>query len=174
MNGQNALDLHETSHELQGTPALLSTLLAGLPDRALACHPAAGKWCIKEVIGHLIEEDKRDFVGRIQMMLEQEEPALPLNDQEEVARLRHDCEKNLRALLDEFSAVRSSSVTFVTKLTQPQLDCSGVHPKIGRFRVAELLYEWIYHDLNHVKQIGTNIQRFLWDHLGNMQHFYQH
>lgn len=27
-------------------------------------HPAAGKWCIKEIIGHRTEQDRRDFVGR--------------------------------------------------------------------------------------------------------------
>ena len=53
--------------------------------RCLASRPCK-KWCIKEVIGHLTEEDKRDFAGRIEAMLDELEPSLKLNDQEEVAR----------------------------------------------------------------------------------------
>jgi len=76
-------------------------------------------------------------------------------------------------LLEEFSAVRLESVAFLRKLAQSELGRVGVHPKIGYIRVVELLHEWIYHDLNHIKQISTNIQRFLWSDLGNIQRFYQ-
>ena len=169
-----SLGLNEIAHVLEATPALLRDLVGTLPKRALDWHPGAEKWCIKEIIGHLTEEDRWDFVGRIQVMLDREEPLLAVNDQEEVARLRHDCDKSLASLLGEFGTVRYASISVVTNLNQTQLDRSGVHPKIGRIRVVELLHEWVYRDINHIRQIGTNIQRFLWDQLGKMQQFYQH
>ena len=167
-----SLEPQELAHLLQNTTTVLRQLVAALPDRVVALHPGPGKWCIKEVIGHLTEEDKRDFVGRIRMMLDEPEPSLKVSDQEEVARARRDCEKNLHDLLDEFNTVRSSSVAFVVGLRATELDRGGVHPKIGHIRIRELLHEWIYHDLNHIRQIDANVQRFLWDHLGNMQRFY--
>ena len=166
------LDLQEVGRLLHNTMIVLRQRVTALPDRAVARHPSSSKWCIKEVIGHLTEEDKRDFVGRIQAMLDELEPSLELNDQEEVARLRRDCDRNLRDLMDEFETVRCSSISFVMKLGVKDLDRGGVHPKIGRIRIRELLHEWIYHDLNHLRQIDANVQRFLWEHLGNMQRFY--
>jgi len=166
------LDPQEVAQLLQNTMIVLRQRVTSLPDRAVARHPGPGKWCIKEVIGHLTEEDKRDFVGRIQIMLDDLEPSLKVNDQEEVARARHDCDKKVHDLLDEFNTVRSSSIAFVMKLRVTELERGGSHPKIGHIRIRELLHEWIYHDLNHIRQIDANVQRFLWDHLGNMQRFY--
>jgi|SRR5208282_1373941 hypothetical protein len=162
----------EVAQLLQNTTTVLRQLVTALPNHVVVLHPGSGKWCIKEVIGHLTEEDKRDFVGRIRMMLDEPEPSLKVSDQEEVARARRDCEKNLHDLLDEFNTVRSSSVAFVMRLRATELDRGGVHPKIGHICIRELLHEWIYHDLNHIRQIDANFQRFLWDHLGNMQRFY--
>lgn len=166
------LDMGEVMRVLHNTAIVLRQRVIALPDRAVARHPGPAKWCIKEIIGHLSEEDKRDFVGRIQSMLNDPDPILELNDQEEVARLRHDCDKNLHDLLDEFETVRCNSISFVMKLGVTELDRLGVHPKVGRIGIRELLHEWIYHDLNHLRQIDANVQRFLWDHLGNMQRFY--
>lgn len=171
-SNDTVLDLQEVARLLHNTTIVLRQRVTALPDRAVARHPGSAKWCIKEVIGHLTEEDKRDFVGRIQAMLDEVEPFLRLNDQVEVARLRHDCDKNLLDLLDEFDTIRCSSISFVMKLGVTDLDRGGVHPKIGRIRIRELLHEWIYHDLNHLKQIDANVQDFFWEYLGNMQRFY--
>ena len=135
------LELYEVTTFLQSTPVVLRNLLNALPDRAVAWHPSAGKWCIKEVVGHLLEEDKRDFVGRIRLMLDQDEPRLTVTDQEEVARMRHDYDKNLDALLDEFSTVRGASVSFVSALKERELHRGGLHPKIGHLRINNLLHE---------------------------------
>jgi DinB family protein len=118
------------------------------------------------------EEDKRDFVGRIEMMLDQAEPQFGLNDQDAVAQQRQDCDKDMRELLDEFVAVRQASARFVEQLSTPDLERTGVHPKIGLIRVRELLHEWLYHDLNHAKQVEGNTQHLLWNQLGNMKAFY--
>jgi hypothetical protein len=158
---------------LQYTVALLRHRVAALPDRAAGWHPEDKKWCAKEIIGHLTEEDNCDFVGRIRMMIEKQEPALKVNDQDEVARARRDCDKTLRDLMDEFESVRTDSVALVKKLKADDLDRGGIHPRTGRIAIRELLHEWVYHDLNHIRQIDVNFQRFLLGHLGNMKQFYQ-
>jgi hypothetical protein len=151
----------------------LRNLVEALPGGAVAWHPRVGEWCIKEVVGHLLEEDKRDFVGRIRLILDQDEPRLTVTDQEEVARIRRDCNRNLDDLLDEFATVRAASVSFVSTLKATDLHRGGVHSEIGHLEVTHVLHEWIYHDLNHLSQIGANVQSFLWAHLGNMQRFYR-
>jgi len=106
-------------------------------------------------------------------MLRESEPVLTFNDQAEVARQRRDCDRSMQDLLEEFDSARSSSVAFVTTLSQTDLDRTGMHPKIGKIRIREVLHDWMYHDLNHLKQIDSIVQSFLWARLGNMQRFYQ-
>jgi len=166
------LDLRELTRLLERTPLVLGQLILALPDRAVGYHPGSEKWCIKQVVGHLTEEDKRDFVGRIERMLREPGQRLEVNDQNRVARERHDCDKSVRELLDEFASVRENSLEFLKQLGAADLECQGIHPKIGSVSVRELLHEWVYHDLNHTKQVEANAQRFLWDYLGNMQGFY--
>jgi hypothetical protein len=166
------LTLQEVAEQLRRMPVVLRELISALPHRAVAYHPGPRKWCIKEVMGHLTEEDKRDFVGRIEAMLHESEPRLKLNDQDEVARERHDCDKNIDELLDEFTTIRTASIGFVKQLSAADLERRGIHPKIGFIRIRELLHEWVYHDLNHLRQIEGNAQSFLWNHLGNMRGFY--
>jgi hypothetical protein len=166
-------DTSQVARLLQNTATLVRLRVSALPDDALVWRTGPGKWCIKEIIGHLTESDKRDFVDRIGTMLSESEPVLKVNDQAEVARLRHDCDKSLQDLLEEFESVRSSSIAFVTRLNVTELDRSGVHPKIGKIRIREVLHDWIYHDLNHLKQIDSIVQSYLWDRLGNIQQFYQ-
>ena len=167
------LSVQEIAELLRQMPVVLRQLILALPSRAAGYHPGPRKWCIKQVLGHLTEEDKRDFVGRVVLMLRLEEPRLDLNDQDAVAHERDDCAKDVMALLDEFAAVRKTSVQFVERLSADDLERTGMHPKIGLIRVRELLHEWLYHDLNHVRQIGQNVQQLMWIQLGNMQGFYK-
>lgn len=162
----------EVSERLIGTIDSLQHLRA-VSEAELEFHPQPDRWCIKQIIGHLVEEDTRDFAGRIRQMIEQHLPTLDLNDQDAVARSRTDCGKSLSVLLAEFIAVRRQSAMFVASLGKSDLDRGGGHPKLGTITVRELLHEWIYHDLNHLNQINRNLQGALWPHLGAMQGFYR-
>ena len=149
----------------------LRSELAALPDSVSAFHPATGEWCAREVLGHLIEAERRGFAGRIRIILAASMPRLETWDQNEVARARHDCERDGRTLLDELGRMRDDSAALVRGLRREDLERAGEHPKVGRLRVADLLQEWIHHDRNHVKQILANVQAFVWPHLGNAQKF---
>ncbi len=76
-------------------------------------------------------------------------------------------------LLDEFAALRGASVALVAGLTEADLRRGGVHPKVGHLPVADLLHEWVHHDKNHLKQVMTNLQGFVWPHMGNARRFSQ-
>jgi len=42
---------------------------------------------------------------------------------------------------------------------------------VGELTVADLLQEWVFHDRNHLKQILSNVQAYVWPHMGNAQKF---
>jgi len=142
-----------------------------LPPGLAAFHPAPGEWCVNEVLGHLIEAEQRGFAGRIRIILGGSEPRLETWDQNEVARARRDCERDTADLLRELTALRNDALVLVAGFRPADLARGGLHPKVGRLRVAELLHEWVHHDRNHLKQILTNVQLAVWPAMGNAQKF---
>ncbi|MBI5628866.1 MAG: DinB family protein, partial [Candidatus Rokubacteria bacterium] len=130
------------------------------------------EWCAKEVLGHLIEAERRGFAGRIRQILAEADPPLATWDQEAVARARRDCEAPLADLLGEFTALRAASVELARGLGEADLGRSGRHPRVGDLGVGVLLNEWVYHDRDHLRQIHANVQAYVWANLGNAKGFY--
>lgn len=156
---------------LRSTIATLTAEVDALPPEALAWHPAPGEWCVKEVLGHLIETERRGFAGRIRIILAGQEPPLESWDQNGVAAARRDCEHDGRALLGEVTTMRRDSIRLVEGLSAADLARGGHHPTVGHLTVADLLNEWIHHDRNHVRQILANVQAYVWPHMGNARKF---
>jgi len=157
---------------LQSAAATIHAELAALPVPGLEFHPAEGEWCVKEVLGHLIECEKRGFSGRIRTILTSEDsPPLEGWDQDAVARARKDCHRDWPALYHEFFELRSVSVGQVAGLSPADLTRGGQHPKVGFLTVADLLHEWVHHDRNHIRQMLANVQAFAWPHMGNSRRF---
>jgi hypothetical protein len=144
---------------------------AGLSERAASWHPQPGEWCAKEVIGHLIEAERRGFAGRVRQFLEADDPACIPWDQDEVARARGDCARPLAALVDELATLRADAARLVEGLPTAALTRGGQHPKVGRLTIGDVLHEWVHHDRNHLKQIMANVQALAWPHMGNAQRF---
>jgi hypothetical protein len=154
--------------------AALRTVLAeagALGAEAMRWHPAEGEWCANEVVGHLLEAERRGFAGRIRRIIERPGGRLETWDQEQVARERRDCERDSVALLREFQAAREKSVRLVRGLRPEQLELAGEHVDVGTLRVIDLLHEWPHHDRAHVRQTMGNVQASLWPHMGNAQRF---
>jgi hypothetical protein len=168
---ESALAPSDVAALLPATVALLRAEITALPERVVAWHPAPGEWCVKDVLGHLVEADRRGFDGRIRIILAADTPALERWDPPAVARARRDCEKPVAALLEELADLRQASVALVHGLREADLDRAGQHPTVGRLRVRDLLQEWIHHDRTHVRQALANVQAYVWPAMGNSQKF---
>ena len=158
---------------LGAATATLRAELTALPATVLSWHPATGEWCAKEVLGHLIEAERRGFAGRIRIILEQTEPALARWAPDDVARERRDCHRDVAGLLDEFEAMRTDSVALANGPRDGDLGRGGQHPAVGRLTVGDLLHEWVHHDRNHLRQILANVQAYVWPAMGNARRFSQ-
>ena len=154
--------------------AAMTTLraeLGSLPERVLTAHPAPGEWCAKEVIGHLIEAERRGFAGRIRTMLVETNPTLETWDPSEVARARKDCAQPMAALLAELAEIRPQSAALVRGLSAADLARAAFHPRVGPLTVSDILQEWVHHDRNHIKQALVCVQVYVWPAMGNAQKF---
>jgi hypothetical protein len=156
---------------LQSAVTILRAELEAMPVALATFHPAPGEWCAREVLGHLIEAERRGFAGRISIILAADHPQLEAWDQAEVAKARRDCERDTKALLDEFTAMRQESVALAAGLRDVDLARTGRHPKVGMLCVADVLQEWVHHDRNHIRQILANVQSRVWPDMGKTQKF---
>jgi DinB family protein len=156
---------------LESAAAAIRAEVEALPKAVTTFHPAEGEWSVNEVIGHLIEAERRGFAGRIKLFLASKDPQVEAWDQNEVARGRRDDMKTAAKLVAELDRMRAESVALVRGLKAADLKRGGQHPKVGWLRVEDILHEWVHHDRNHIKQIHGNVQAWAWPHMGNTQKF---
>jgi hypothetical protein len=171
MDDDVPLTIPELAGLLRSSTAAIEGEIHAAPPRVLTWHPALSEWCIKEVLGHLIEADRRGFAGRVRVIVESENPELAGWDPQEVARARHDCERNAGELLQEFLVRRHQGIQLLERLTPADAARSGRHPTVGNLSVGGVVNEWVHHDRNHLKQLLSNVQGYLWPHLGAAQGF---
>lgn len=144
--------------------------LAALGSEA-GWRPAPGEWCANEVVGHLVEAERRGFAGRIRAILAADRPALERWDQPAVAAARRDDLRPATELAAEFRAVRLDSLDLVASLQPADLARSGIHPRVGELRIDELLGEWVHHDREHIRQLHAAVQRRVWGQMGATRRF---
>jgi hypothetical protein len=156
---------------LESAAGAIRAEVEALPKAVSTFHPAEGEWSVNEVIGHLIEAERRGFAGRIKIFLASKDPQVEAWDQNEVARGRRDDMKTAAKLAAELDRMRADSLALVRGLKAADLKRGGQHPKVGWLRVEDILHEWVHHDRNHIKQIHGNVQAWTWPHMGNTQKF---
>jgi uncharacterized damage-inducible protein DinB len=145
--------------------------LRGLGDELASWPPGEGEWSAKECVGHLIEADRRGFLGRIRRILAEDGVAEVGWDQVEVAAGRRDRDRPLDDVLAEFTTLRDEGIALVETLAEADLDRYAVHAVVGRVTVRDLLQEWVFHDRNHVRQLLLSAQARVWPVMGATRRF---
>lgn len=154
---KHKLNLQRVTQTLESTPKTLAFLLAGVDETVLNWHPAEREWSIKEIIGHLIACDQHAFAGRIELMLREDNPVLPRWDMPGEVVKRRDNARPLPALLDELAQPRLAHAERVRALSEEDLT-RPCQSRVGTLTIGDFVFEWAYHDLNHIAQIATNLK----------------
>ena len=147
--------LTESIALLERTPATLNTLLRDLPTAWTDATEGPETWSPHTVIGHLIHGEHADWIPRLTIILEHG-TARPFEPFDREAQFRDSAGKSLPELLDEFAALRQSSLARLRTfdLQPAQLDLQGTHPAFGPVTARQLIATWTAHDLAHIVQIG--------------------
>jgi DinB superfamily len=144
--------LADTVDLLTRTPAVLRSLLVGLPSGWTATPDVAGGWTPRDVVGHLISAELDDWMPRIRRIIE-DGTRVPFDPFDRFAHVERDREATLDDLVERFAALRAESLESLQRIVGPgDLDRRGIHPSLGEVTIAELLATWAVHDLDHVSQ----------------------
>ncbi|UJF36055.1 DinB family protein [Paenibacillus hexagrammi] len=146
--------LDEAIEILERVPQSLALLLSGLSVGWLQSNEGKGTWNAEEVIDHLIEADKTNWIPRLQFILEEGE-SKPFPPFDRFAHLDVSSNVTQDQKLLEFQKIRQGNITKLRQLVASELDLeqTGNHPAFGTVRVRELIATWAVHDLTHTAQI---------------------
>ncbi|MGO8796580.1 MAG: DinB family protein [Candidatus Sulfotelmatobacter sp.] len=150
--------LPQTISLLARTPMALNALLRDLPDAWTLRNEGDKTWSPFEVIGHLLQGERTDWMPRVRTIL-QHGDSQPFAPFDRWAQERESQGKSLDQLLDEFSALRSDNLRELRalNLTHDQLNQRGRHPALGVVTLSQLLATWAVHDLTHLHQISRTM-----------------
>ena len=144
-----------------------------MTPREIKTRPAANKWSLQEILAHLADVEEVGMRARVAAMVEQDNPVLQLFDQEKRAVELHYERQDYKKSFESFARQRRANVRWLRTLKPAQLKRQGRHEVVGEITASEMIYEWAFHDLGHIKQI-LEVKRYaLWPHMGNMQAFYK-
>ena len=110
---------------LQQQGAEIVTLLGGLSEEQGDFRYAPGKWCIKELVGHVTDAE-RVFSYRALRFSRGDQTELAGFDENQWTPNSGATGRTLRDLTSEFAAVRQATIALVRSLTEEQAVRSGV------------------------------------------------
>ncbi len=136
------------------TQILLEMLLEGV-DQEIATSRTDGPdgWSTLEILCHL-----RDFEEiwqlRVQMVLAEENPPLPLFDHARLIIERDYKSQDYATVYAERKALRAESQRMIDAISDEQWSRTGLHPQFGPLTLAEIRFQLMLHDVDHLEQIA--------------------
>ena len=93
----------------------MRTLLEPLTDKQAGFRYAPGKWSIKQILGH-INDAERIFSYRTLRIARGDQTPLPGFEQDDYIKTANSSFRTLTSLLEEFAAIRRSSISLIRSL----------------------------------------------------------
>ncbi len=142
----------EVLEALRNSEVELVSVLQKIDESKASFKYAEGKWTVNEVLQHCIDTE-RIFQYRALCIARGEKQSLPGFDQDEYAANVEVSGRNLQSMLDEFLAVRNSSVQLFKNFSSKQLNTEGLANgmKIRPIAYGFLCAGHLRHHLNVLK-----------------------
>lgn len=146
-NEQNILD------QLKQNFVKIKKLILSLPEEKLYFRYAKDKWTIKEILVHLID-DERIYVYRALRFARNDKTELPGFDEKLYAKYSDANTRSLKSIFTEYEAVRNATIAFFENVPEEALLRTGIAEGIENKRtVRAYLYHIAGHELQHIKTI---------------------
>ena len=158
------MDTLMLTRQLAKNRQVFNAMLEGLPSHLYMWRSGPDKWCLLEIICHLVDEECEDFRARINHVLTTPDatfaPIDPVGWVAEREYLKQDYQEKLDSLLEE----RDRSVEWLRSMDSPAWQNTSHHPKSGPITAKQLLTNWLAHDYHHIRQINVVKYEYLKEH----------
>ncbi|MFS4482422.1 DinB family protein [Hyunsoonleella sp. 2307UL5-6] len=146
-------ELQVVFNQLENNTLVFKNLLKDVSQHDYLWRPESIKWCLLEIVCHLLDEELNDFRARVKHALETpQKPLVPIAPEVWVKE-RHYMSKDYNEILKTFLIERGSSIQWLKQ--QVNMDWSNVvlHPELGNLSAELFLRNWLAHDFLHIRQI---------------------
>jgi hypothetical protein len=139
--------------ELSKNSEIFKILLIGRSREEYLWKQNTEKWCLLEIICHLLDEEREDFRARTKSVLETPTNTLAVIDPVGWVIQRNYIKKDYEPILNSFLKERARSVHWLNSLITPKWNNEHLHPKLGPMTAMLFLSNWLAHDYLHIRQI---------------------
>lgn len=136
---------------LESTPLAVAALLEGFEADAFRRRPAEGKWSAADVLLHLLDSDAIVFAPRIERLLNEDSPAIERVDLPSRAGAAPAVDP--RQALAQWRTTRDGLVARLERCGPAEWSRRGVHSLRGPYSIADMVRDWVEHDLAHERQM---------------------
>ena len=133
---------------------ITKNFILSLPEEKLLYSYAPGKWTIKEILVHIID-DERIYSYRALRFARNDNTNLPGFEQDDFASHSKANERALQNIFEEYEAVRKSTITLFNGLDNEALTRKGTADG-NKATVRALAYHIAGHELHHISFIKEN------------------
>ncbi len=145
--------LQDIIFHLENNKSIFRNLLKDISEKNYLWRPKPEKWCLLEIVCHLLDEEIYDFGARVKHALEYPEKALIPIDPEGWVNGRNYLSKDYNTTLESFLSERTNSIAWLNALSDANWNNTLLHPELGKLSAELFLRNWLAHDYLHIKQI---------------------
>ena len=136
---------------LKETFEVAKNLFFSLPEEKLLHRYAAGKWTIKEILAHIVD-DERIYCYRALRFARNDKTDLPGFEQDDYTSISRANDRDLQNIFDEYEAVRNSTIAFYNGLDDAAFLRAGMADG-NPMSVRASAYHIAGHELHHLNFI---------------------
>ncbi|AFD05722.1 DinB family protein [Solitalea canadensis] len=125
--------------------------ISSLPEEKLKFRYAAEKWTIKEILVHIID-DERIYAYRALRIARNDKTSLPGFEQDDYVPYSRANERSLEDIFEEYESVRNASLTLFKSFNQEDVMRLGM-ANGNQVSVRALIYHMAGHELHHLNSI---------------------
>jgi hypothetical protein len=141
--------------DLKRNKDVISHLLSNIAPNQYLYRENQNKWNLLEVICHLVDEEREDFVVRIKSVLKDPLQSLPSIDPVGWVKSRHYENQDYNRKLNEWIELRNDNCSYLEQLKNVSWENSFQHQHFGPLSAKLFLCNWLSHDYHHIRQIIT-------------------
>jgi len=160
--------------QLETTPEILRLVMDGLAGEDASWKPGPGRFSIAETLEHLSHVEGHCFRSRVERMVSEEDPAIEPYDTDAFFARGQYSGRDAEDSFDHFEEQRELNLEYLRGLPDSAADRTGRHAEKGAITVRELMNEWAFHDLGHIRQIAEIIRSMkYYPHMGPFRSDYK-
>ncbi len=136
---------------LELTPGTLRGLMLHATEEDFTWQPSPQRWSFAMVLAHLAEVEKQGFMDGFRAIEAAAGAFLPAYDQ--LALFRTGKKFDAQREYDSFARQRASTLAWLRARPEGIGSRTGRHETFGLLSFDQLLHEFAFHDLGHIRQI---------------------